>query len=189
MLLLFLLQSSLALDLVEYKFFQIEFQPNCTHYLTFLGSTDYVHLNQSDGHILLLIGRNESYHTYQAPYLDHVVFSWPDKTVNGMHMELIERVGEFEEPLSLDVGSIHCKVFGLRLGTLFTDTEVSSLTYECPTASSWKIYFPVALTILLSLILAGGGYKTLEPRILGKRMEQLNEVSTIYRDVSRNTPV
>ena len=189
MLVLLLLQYTQALNLVEYEAFQIDFKPSCTHYLTFLGSTDYVHLNQSDGNILLLIGRNETYHTYQTPYSDHIVFSWPDKTINGVHMKLIERVGDFELPLSLNVSSIHCTVFGLRMGTLFTEMEVSRLTYECPTNNSWKIYFPVALTILLSLILAGGGYKTLEPRILRKRMEQIKDVSTIYQDASRITTV
>ena len=124
---------------------------------------------------------------YKATHLNRVVFTWPDKTINGEKMDLIETEGNFHEPLSVNAGSIECEVLGLRVGTLFTDMETSSLTYDCPSVSNWKIYFPVALTILLSLILAVGGYKTLEPKILRRRMEQLSEVATTYTDNRRTT--
>ena len=141
----------------------------------------------SDGQILLLIGRNESFQIYKAPHSENVVFTWPDKSINGNTMELIESEGKLSEPLSVTVGRLQCTVLGLSIGTLFTEMETSSPAHECPSVSNWKIYFPVALTVILSLILAGGGYKTLEPKILRRRMEQLSEVATMYTENGRTT--
>ena len=161
MLFLFLLQSSIALNLVEYENFEIEFNPNCTWYLAFAGDMDYVALNQTKGEIFLLIGRNMTYQTYSAPLADILTFTWPEKEVNGKKMKLVERTGEIQDPLSLNVSTMPCEVYGVRMGSLIENPETSSLTYQCPTTNSWKVVLPITLTIFISLVLAGGGYKTL----------------------------
>ena len=189
---LLLIQSTLGLfdlQLDKYDSFQIEFDPTCTQYFTLLGETDYVNLSQSEGNIMLLVGGKDSSQTYTTTKSDYLVFSWPDKTVNGAAMYLTEGVGEFEMHLNLNFTSIPCKVYGLKLGSLFADTQASSLTYDCPTISNWKIYFPAAVAVALSLMLAVGGYKTIEPRILRRRLEQMGEAAATYNEDSRYSRV
>lgn len=190
MLFLFLIHlSSANFKLDKYETFQIDLDPGCTQYFTLLGPYDYINLNKSQGDIFLLVGGKDSYQTYTAPCTEYLVFTWPDKTINGEKMVPMESVGSYIEHVNLSATSIQCEVYGLRVGSLFTDVELASLTYQCPTLSNWKIYLPVALTILLSLFLAAGGYKTLEPRILRRRLEQVEELSEIYNEIVKETRV
>ena len=160
---LLLLQSSLAQNLTKYDSFLIDFDPNCTHFLTLFGNNDYIHLNRTKSNFLLIIGRNELTRIYKANYSSELVFAWPEKEINGKKMYLTDSCGEIEEPLLLNVSGIHCKVYGQRLGSLNYEVESSCLTYQCP-PDNWKVYVPILLTIIFSFVLAIGGYKTIWPR-------------------------
>ena len=181
--------TSADFKLNQYDRFQIDLDPRCKQYFTLLGPYDYINLTKSHGDFLLLVGGKESYQLYTAPYKEYLVFNWPDKTINGEKMVQIESEGTYVDQLELSETSIPCEVYGLRVGSLFTDVELASLTYQCPTISNWKIYFPVALTIILSLFLAIGGYKTIEPRILRRRLEQVEELGEVYSEIVKETRV
>ena len=103
-------------------------------------------------------------------------------------MELIESVGEFQEPLLLNSSKIYFKVYGLRVGSLFKEPPTHSHATGCPTTSSWKIYFPSALTICLTLVLAAGGYKTIQPRLL-RFLTQVAQPEPVYSREERQTAI
>ena len=173
----------------KYDSFQIDFNPGCTQYVTLIGPYDYLNLNQSQGYFHLLVGGKGWYQMYTTKYSEYLIFTWPEKTINGEKMFQIESVGKYVEYLNLSETSIQCEVYGMRVGSLFTDAELAALTYQCPTISNWKIYFPVALTILLSLFLAVGGYKTIEPKILRRRLAEVEELGEVYNEIVRDTKV
>ena len=166
LLFIILVKSSIALHLLEFDNFKIDFNEGCSHYLTLLGSEDYVNLSKESGYLTLLVGHNETYRLQKFSWDKSFVFSWPDSTINGNEMDLVEEVGKFDYPLSFNYSRTYCNIEGLRAGSLDRDpTDTALLTYQCPSSENWKVYLPSALAGLLSMFLFAGGYRSLHPRV------------------------
>ena len=72
--------------LIEHQSFTVDFNPNCSEFMTLNGQQDYLYLNKTN-ELHLWIMQNTSYEVYSAPQNESVIFSWPEKSINGIPMK------------------------------------------------------------------------------------------------------
>ena len=67
--------------LIEHQSFTVDFNPNCSEFMTLNGQQDYLYLNKTN-ELQLWIMQNTSFEVYSAPQIESVIFSWPEKSIN-----------------------------------------------------------------------------------------------------------
>ena len=148
--------AALEVDFNKFESYEIEFNSSCRDYFLFYGANgEMISLIQDHEYIQLWIANKNSYEIYIAPWSNHLVFSWPDKTINGDHMTKIKS----EEELTVNTtGSmIDCDILGFTIGTLNIAPTACAI-YKCP-SNNWKIYLPTTLTVLFFILFAVNGSK------------------------------
>ena len=62
--------------LIEHQSFTVDFNSNCSDFMTLNGQQDYLYLNKTNK-LQLWIMQNTSYEVYSAPQNESVISSWP----------------------------------------------------------------------------------------------------------------
>ena len=145
---LFLLFSH---TLIEHQSFTVDFNPNCSEFMTLNGQQDYLYLNKTN-ELHLWIMQNTSYEVYSAPQNENIIFSWPEKSINGIPMKLFMKHGVVKYPLVFKHENVMCQTFGVRSGTL--NMEYQDITvYKCQKNRDWRLIIAIIIFIILTVIL------------------------------------
>ena len=178
MLIILLLQSSFALNLVDFYSFQVDFDAACPEYLTLLGNHDFLYLAHDSDNLTLRMGRNKSHVLFTGVWTDRFLFAWPEMEINGNSMIQVASFGEIDYPLTYNISSLHCSVAGVRAGSLnMGPADVSTLTYQCENLANWKIYLPAALTVVVLMMAVASGYKNVRSRMDDARYGEVMDPS------------
>ena len=99
--------------LIEHQSFTVDFNPNCSEFMTLNGQQDYLYLNKTN-ELHLWIMQNTSYEVYSALQNESVIFSWPEKSINGIPMKLFMKHGVVKYLLVFKHENVMCQTFGVR---------------------------------------------------------------------------
>ena len=136
--------------LIEHQSFTVDFNPNCSEFITLNGQQDYLYLNKTN-ELHLWIMQNTSYEVYSAPQNETVIFSWPEKSINGIPMKLFMKHCVVKYPLVFEHENVMCQTFGVRSGTL--NMEYQDITvYKCQKNRDWRLIVAIIIFIILTVI-------------------------------------
>ena len=138
--------------LIEHQSFTVDFNPNCSEFMVLNGRQDYLYLNKTN-ELHLWIMQNSSYEVYSAPLNEIVIFSWPDKSVNGIPMKLFMTDGNVKYPLVFEHENVMCQMFGIRGGTLNVEYQDIAV-YKCQKNLDWWLIAAIIIFIILAVILS-----------------------------------
>ena len=145
---LFLLFSQ---ALIEHQSFTVDFSPNCSEFMILDGRQDYLYLNKTN-ELHLWLKQNSSYEVYSTPITKTVIFSWPDKSINGIPMKPSLKHGNVKYPLVFENENVMCQMLGERGGTL--DVEYEEVTvYKCQKNRDWWLITAIITFIVLAVVL------------------------------------
>ena len=145
---LFLLFSQ---ALIEYQSFTADFSPNCSEFMILNGRKDYLYLNKTN-EFHLWLKQNLSYEVYSTPITETVIFSWPDKSINGIPMKPSLKHGNAKYPMVFENENVMCQMLGERGGTL--DVEYEEVTvYKCQKNRDWWLITAIITFIVLAVVL------------------------------------
>ena len=164
---LLVLPTVLALNITQFSQYEIIFAKNCSQYLIYQGTTDYMYMQQSNNKTQLWIQQNNSYAIFAGELNDPVTFSWN----NGvLHMTRVLGDGLIIYPLHFTSEVFLCPIASIsarestettaettETTTLETaTTETCPVTYKCKTTPIWV--YPIAVigfAFLVTVILYG----------------------------------
>ena len=173
MFVLFVISIASAQNLTQFNGCVEDLAPTCKEYFLFQGENDYVYFYQKNEQFELWITQNTThYAVYTLPWADTLRFTWPDKIINNMSMNLILHEGLIEHPLQFDSEIILCNVNGMSTGSLFFLESTESEVYKCPPSEKWTEIIPISGIILLLLLLIGVKYEFIRA-IFGPKVSRL----------------
>ena len=148
--------AALEIDFNKFDSYEVEFNSSCEEYFLFYGTDGQMFtLLQDHEYFQLWVANQNTYEIYIAPWSSRLVFSWPDKIINGAHMSKIK--SEVEISPNTTGSRVECNIYGLKIGTLNIAPTPCGL-YKCE-STNWKIYLPTTLTVLFFILFAVNGSK------------------------------
>ena len=101
--------------LIEHQSFTVDFSPNCSEFMILNGRQDYLYLNKTN-EFHLWLKQNSSYEVYSTPITETVIFSWPDKSINGIPMKPSLKHGNVKYPLVFEMKMLCAKCLVKEVG-------------------------------------------------------------------------